>query len=195
MYYLKQEKDKIRSVYLEKRALLPSEFTEKASLSVCRRIATLISYRYSDTVLLYCPIESELNILPLFDIAKADKKRIAFPKCRKQTRTMKYYYVNELSELTSGAFGIREPSDTEEEFDNRNSDRAICIIPALVYDKYGYRLGYGGGYYDRFLQSFRGTKIGTGFSDFILDKIPHSRYDAKCDVLVTEKGVRAFYEV
>jgi len=65
-------------------------------------------------------------------------------------------------------------------------------LPAIIYDKKGYRLGYGKGYYDRFLSSVKGTKAGLIYSDFIIDEIPHGRYDLRADVVITEKGVIPF---
>jgi len=63
------------------------------------------------------------------------------------------------------------------------------LVPCLAYDSYGYRIGYGKGYYDRFLSAFEGTKIGLCYSDFKLDKLPRGKYDVKLDVIITEKGV------
>ena len=68
---------------------------------------------------------------------------------------------------------------------------AVCIIPAIVYDKEGFRIGYGKGFYDRYLPSFSGTKIGLAYNDFIIDKVPRGKYDLSADVLITEKGITA----
>lgn len=67
----------------------------------------------------------------------------------------------------------------------------ICIIPGIVYDKKGYRIGYGGGYYDRYLSSFKGTKVGVAYTDFIANSVPHGRFDLAVDVLITERGIYA----
>lgn len=193
MYSLKNEKDKLRREYLKKREELDCEYRKNASYAVCKRITSLISYRYCTTLLLYCPVNCELDILPLFEMAICDGKSVAFPRCDKAKGTMNFHFVTDMSELKKGAYGIREPAEDLPVYDKKSKD-AICIIPALVYDKKGYRLGYGGGYYDRYLSDFKGTKIGTGFSGFTVSKLPHSRYDTKCEVLVTEKGVVSFYE-
>jgi 5-formyltetrahydrofolate cyclo-ligase len=62
-------------------------------------------------------------------------------------------------------------------------------VPCLSYDTYGYRIGYGKGYYDRFLSSFDGTKIGLCYSAFKSDRLPRGKYDIKLDIVITEKGV------
>ena len=66
-----------------------------------------------------------------------------------------------------------------------------AFIPGIVYDKKGYRIGYGGGYYDRYLSSFKGTKVGVAYTDFIANSVPHGRFDLAVDVLITERGIYA----
>jgi 5-formyltetrahydrofolate cyclo-ligase len=62
-------------------------------------------------------------------------------------------------------------------------------VPCLSYDPYGFRIGYGKGYYDRFLSAFEGTKIGLCYSEFESERLPRGKYDIKLDVVMTEKGV------
>ena len=66
------------------------------------------------------------------------------------------------------------------------------MIPAVAWDKKGFRLGSGGGYYDRFLSGFAGAKAGLAYEEDILDSLPRGRYDIRSDFIVTEKGVRTF---
>lgn len=179
---------------MAERDALNEDYFRSASDYVCRRITSLVSYRYAKTLLLYCPVKSELNILPLAEYAKKDGKQIAFPKCNPPDRTMRYHIVPDVSVLESGSYGIPEPSADFPAVDAGSSSDILCIIPALVFDREGYRLGYGGGYYDRFLAGFAGTKIGAGFGKFVTGHIPRSKYDSHVDVLVTEKGVLSFYE-
>ena len=68
--------------------------------------------------------------------------------------------------------------------------RQVCFVPGLVYDKAGYRLGYGKGFYDRYLSSFTGCTIGVVYSDYILPEVPRGRFDMSVDILLTEKGVK-----
>ena len=102
--------------------------------------------------------------------------------------------VRDLAQLSPGALGIMEPTEECEVYDyisNAQRDHAVCIVPGVVFDVQGYRIGYGRGFYDRFLNRFEGVKVGLAYSDFILKTIPRGRYDLACDVIVSEKGVRA----
>ena len=67
---------------------------------------------------------------------------------------------------------------------------AVCFVPGLVYDKAGYRLGYGKGFYDRYLSHFSGCTLGVVDSDYILPTVPRGRFDVSVNILLTEKGVK-----
>ena len=65
------------------------------------------------------------------------------------------------------------------------------LVPGIAFSAGGYRLGYGKGYYDRYLSSFKGTKVGVAYTDFIANSVPHGRFDLAVDVLITERGIYA----
>lgn len=155
----------------------------------------LVTYRYSDVLLMYVPTRREIDVLPIARHALENGKRIAFPCCDTKNHTMEFRLVSSLDQLTvTGSFGILEPSDECLVFtQDKAAGNAVCLVPAIVYDKKGYRLGYGKGFYDRYLPSFIGTKVGFVYSDFIIGSVPRGRYDLSVDVLVTEKGVRALH--
>jgi 5-formyltetrahydrofolate cyclo-ligase len=99
---------------------------------------------------------------------------------------MSFYYASSLEELKAGMFNIPEPMGGEI-YRPQNGD--VCIVPGLAYDKYGFRLGYGRGFYDRFLSGFSGVTVGLCYSSFIDSCLPRGKYDVKTDVVLTEKGV------
>ena len=187
---IREEKNKIRQHYKKLRKEISYKDKKALDEAICRRLLSLCSYRYSDTVLLYHPLANEIDTTPIFLDAIKRKKKIAFPRCIEDNR-MVFHYVESPEDLISGKYGIMEPSPTLPVYCG-NSGKTICILPAIVYDKRGYRLGYGKGYYDRFLSAFTGTKVGLIYSDFIIDKIPNSKYDLRSDILVSNKGVISF---
>ncbi len=166
---------------------------EKAGrdLAICEAATSLVSFRYAEYVLLYASTENEIDVDPIALAAWEKGKKVAFPKCEKNTHTMNYHIVTSLDELTPDAYGIREPSENLPVFDpETDSGSAVCFVPGLVYDRSGYRLGYGKGFYDRYLSAFSGCRIGVVYSDFILNTVPRGRYDVTVDILLTEKGVK-----
>ena len=100
---------------------------------------------------------------------------------------MSFYKVNSSEELVEDAFKIKAPAFETEIYKPQPSD--IIIVPAMSYDLKGYRLGYGKGFYDRFLPDFMGTKIGLCYSSFMAESLPKGRYDISVDIIVTEKKV------
>lgn len=190
MNILKEKKNEIRAVYKEKRKALDPELKKSYDEAICKRFLDLASYRYAKTILVYSHIKGEIDINPIILDALSKGKKVAFPRCC-DDNTMVFHYVNDLSELTPGKMGIPEPSKDAPIYNVKESytEPAICFVPALVYDKEGYRIGYGGGYYDRYLNIFKGSRMGLIYKDFILNKVPRGKYDLAVDALVTEKGV------
>ena len=104
---------------------------------------------------------------------------------------MRYHIVTSLDELYPDSYGILEPPPGNPVYDPETDlGSAVCFVPGLVYDKAGFRLGYGKGFYDRYLSAFSGCTIGVVYSDYILREVPRGRYDVSVDILLTEKGVR-----
>ncbi|MBE6632436.1 MAG: 5-formyltetrahydrofolate cyclo-ligase [Ruminococcaceae bacterium] len=191
MYEIRILKNKLREEYRERRRALPKEVKESRDSLICKRFLTLTSYRYAKTLLVYAPTGEEIDIFPIIRDALEKGKNVAFPKCCPENSTMVYKIISSADDLSKGCFGLMEPDDSLPSYEGDGTD-AICIIPAIVYDKKGYRIGYGKGYYDRYLSSFKGIKAGVGYSDFMLDSVPHGRFDLTVDVLITEKGVKSF---
>lgn len=190
MIEIREEKNAVRKKYKAIRAAIPAEKKTASDESICSRFVSLASFRFAETILFYAPLDAEIDIMPCAELALAQGKKIAFPRCDTENNTMTYHFVTDLSQLSVDSFGIREPSPDAPVFDpKKNRKSCVCIVPALVYDKQGYRLGYGRGYYDRFLSDFYGTTVGPIYRDFIIDRVPRGRFDAHVDVLITEKGV------
>ena len=135
--------------------------------------------------MLYAATDDEISTRAIAERALKDGKKLLYPKCEGD-HEMSYYYVDSLDELKAGMFNILEPSDRKA-YEPNSTD--VCIVPGLAYDKQGYRLGYGRGFYDRFLSDFGGITVGLCYSDFIEGNVPKGKYDMKVDVLLTEKGI------
>ena len=191
MYRLREEKEELRKKYLEIRRNIDPSLKESMDRKIFTLFTSLISYRYSDTLLLYYPTRGEVDTLPIICAALESGKRVALPVCRENEPRMDYYYISSESDLTRGKFGIPAPRPDLERFDKNGSHKGIVVVvPALAFDRAGYRLGYGKGYYDRFINELSATSIGLIYSSFVANRLPRGRYDLSVDLLVTEKGVR-----
>lgn len=137
-----------------------------------------------DNILSYVSYRSEvdtINILKhLFNIGK----NVYTPKVLNKTE-MVFIKTNDLTDLTEGYMGIPEPTDGEA-FEVNNG---ICLVPGLTFDESGNRMGYGGGYYDRFLSDKDLIKIGLTYECLLSDKVLTEETDVKMDYIITEKRV------
>lgn len=190
MYTVKKEKDELRKTYRELRSQIGDAERARRDSAICRAATSLASYRFADCILMYAPTREEIDVMPIALDALAKGKRIAFPKCDPESRTMDYHFITSIDELQKGYFDILEPPEDAPIFD-READgaRTVCFVPGLLYDAAGYRLGYGKGFYDRYLSSFSGNAVGVVYSDFIVQSVPRGRFDVSLKILLTEKGV------
>ncbi len=189
---IKREKDVIRKDCSDKRDAIDKEIHASRDERICQTAISLVSFRHADIILLYAPIKSEIDVMPIFHQAIKLGKRVAFPRCNVEERTMKFHFVNSEAELSPCAYGIREPSEDAPVYDPQETPgSAVCYVPGLAFDVCGYRLGYGKGYYDKFMHNFNGCTIGVVYSEFILNSLPKGRFDKHCDVMLTEKGIKA----
>ena len=144
-------------------------------------------YKNADAVFCYWAVDSEVQTKSIIKKALADQKKVALPKCTDKNGNMTFYYINSLSDLIEGMYGIMEPPECfAADVGNENS---ICIVPALAFDSEGYRLGYGKGYYDRFLSIFSGISIGVCFQECLTQALPRNEFDKKVNYIITDKNI------
>lgn len=183
-------KKALRDEFKKKRKELAPETKAKRDAAIYRYTVALSGFRFAEHILMYAPTADEIDVMPIAEEALRRGKKVYFPRCNKETRTMIYRQVSDLSELSADAFGILAPPESAAAYDIHAKGTAMCLIPGLVYDRFGYRTGYGGGYYDRFLPLFKGIKAGVIYSDFIIDSVPRGHFDIKVDIMLTERNVR-----
>lgn len=191
MNTIKKEKDDLRQKYLVMRSEMARDVKKARDEAICKCTLGLVSFRYAEFVLLYSATENEIDVSLIAEAAFKAGKKVAFPRSDKETHTMRYHFVTSLDELSVDTYGIKEPPADAPIYDpTKESGSAVCFVPGLLYDKAGYRLGYGKGFYDRYLSAFSGCKIGVIYSDYIMPAVPRGRFDVSVDILLTEKGVK-----
>ncbi len=184
---MQADKKQLRSHYRTARAALTPEQRAEQSRGICARILQSEAYRLADGVLLYAAYGEEIDLGDVAADALARGKTVAYPRCLDRVGRMAFYVVDSPERLMPGEFGIPEPDETCPPW--QASDRALCILPALVVDPLGYRLGYGKGYYDRFLTEFNGTTMCAAFDVCFADALPHDGHDVPAQYIVNAKEV------
>ena len=186
---VREEKKNIRQELLAIRRTITDDERTSAEESMISRILSLASFRFAKTVLLYSPIKGEVNLLPLIQVILKEGKSVAFPLCHTESCTLTYHYVTSIDELISGSYGTMEPSINSQIYIPDKNKNDLILVPGISFDKQGYRLGYGKGYYDRYLMNFRGSQIGVTFHKLFVNSLPYGHYDRRVNAVLTEKGV------
>lgn len=182
-------KSELRQKYRSLRQSMPQEIKTQKDEAIAAQVRRLWQYQRNSILLIYVSTPIEVDTFRIIQQALADGKRVAVPRCVPDTRNMEFYYIDSTDELEPGMFGVLEPSANPDRLYNE-CDGGLCIVPAFSYDWSGYRLGYGKGYYDRFLSRFEGNIVGICYSECVQRSLPHGRYDRPVELLVTESYLR-----
>lgn len=182
-------KDGLRRKYRRWREQLTPEDKARLDEAITKQVCRLWQYRHSETLLTYVSTPIEVDTHGLIRRALQEGKRVAVPRCVPNTREMEFFCIHGEEDLRPGTFGVLEP-DPQRCQKLTDHTAGLCIVPAFSYDWQGFRLGYGKGYYDRFLSGFGGHRIGICYSACVQQALPHGRYDRPVELLVTEKYLR-----
>ena len=187
---IRKYKRDLRARYKMRRADIPAQQKAQKDAQIHRRVRAHAWYRSCKSLLVYVSISTEVDTRALIEQALADGKQVAVPYCIENSREMHFYIIRSLNDLAPRTFGVPEPMPERTQRLVRFED-SLCILPGLAFDRLGYRLGYGGGYYDRFLsqQYGDGPTMGIAYQCCIHPRLRHGRFDVPCKVLVTEEGV------
>lgn len=136
----------------------------------------------ADTVMMFCGVGRELDTMPLLERLLERGKRVAFPVCL-PGRQMEARLVTGPEQLVPGTFGIPAPGENCPVVDKR--EIGLVLTPCLMCDREGYRLGYGGGYYDRWLADFQGFTVCICPRERISERLPRDEFDIPVDLVLT----------
>ena len=180
-------KKELRALLKRRRAELPTDQKAAWDRTIAEHISASPLFENASMLLLYAPMENEVNLLPLARLARTRGIPIAFPRSHTEDCTLTFHILTPDARLSAGAYGIAEPPlDAPVCVPD---ERALCILPGLSFDRAGNRLGYGKGYYDRFLESFPGVTLGVVYSPLVLRAVPTDAHDKPVAHLCTERGM------
>lgn len=181
-----QIKERLRKELKSERKNINNKAASDAE--ICRNLIDCDVYKNAKTVLFYAALDDEINIDFCIENAISQGKKTALPVCTDKNGNMKFYYIDNFTDLKTGFFNLREP-DTKICCEVTDFSGSICIVPALAYDRQGFRLGYGKGYYDRFLQNFSFISVGLCYNELVQNSLPIGEYDVPVNYIITQDGV------
>lgn len=181
-------KQTLKQEILRKREHLDKMQIKEISEKISKTLVSLPEFEKANNILFYVSFESEINTQELIkQLLEKKEKNIIVPYVIKNNHILQLSELHNFNELEPKTFGILEPKELyKREFNPDKLD--LAIIPGLVFDKRGHRIGYGFGYYDRFLKTLKNNpkKIGLAYEFQITDKIPEELHDIPMDIIVTE---------
>ncbi len=183
---IKEEKILLRTKHKKIRNEYAIDARKKLDEILFKKFIELNEYKESELLFAFVSTPIEINTFPILEKAIADGKILALPKCRQDEPIMDFYCVTSLKQLKRGKYSIMEPVPAVCR-QITDFSAGLCLVPGLSFDLYGYRLGFGKGYYDRFLSRFKGVTAGLCYSRCIEQKLPHGIYDKAVDIIITEK--------
>ena len=177
------EKKKLRKSILEKRDSLSEEEQKRAQVLITERILGHQWFYLSENILCFASYGSEIRTNEILKEALQKGKKVYLPKIVGPDK-MSFYRVDDLEQLKVGYHGIKEPDEAAEEYvyDEETAKKTLLIMPGVAFDVYGNRLGYGKGFYDRYLEDKKGLwvrSIGIGHACQKVDKIETDEKDVK----------------
>ncbi len=174
----------LRRVAMQKRTLRDGRVLGE---QISRRLIGSPLLEGADAVLLYVAVRGEIDLSPLAEELASRGTPLAYPRTERGG-VMTFHIKDPAAPLTVGRYGIPEPPAHAPA--PHITPRTVCLVPALAYDEYGYRIGYGGGYYDRFLKEFCGISIGIAEAVPNGIAIPRDPFDLPVMYLADPHGVR-----
>lgn len=183
------EKQRLREERLAAREALSEQERSVLDDRITQKLLAISEYAEATTVLTYVSVSSEVSTRMFIERALRDGKTVAVPRCL-PGHCLEFVAITSLDQLIAAPFGLFEPPKELPALTEEQMDASICIVPALLVDTKGYRLGYGAGFYDRFLSTYPGKKICLAYQQSLSrTTLPHTAFDVAVDLVITESEV------
>lgn len=175
-------KKELRKIISAKKRALSEEQIAAKSHDLIMQFIECDEYKSCDTLYVYLSYNQEVRTKELIECARRDGKKVAAP--RVEGEAIKFYYLKGDEDIVPGFKGIPEPAEGLEPSDDKT---ALMLMPGLAFDKSGKRLGYGGGFYDRFLEKEHHTTVALCFDFQLVDSVPTEEYDLPVDLVIVSR--------
>ena len=185
---VKEEKRRLRARCKKLRAQCPADVKQRLDRALTAKVLGTEEYQSCDTLFIFVSSSIECDTFKIIADAFEKGKRVAVPRCADKSGRMDFYFISSFDDLSEGMYSLLEPDPEKCEMVTDFS-KGLCIVPGLCFDLEGYRVGFGKGYYDRFLDDFGGTAAGICYSKFTVKQLPRGTHDRRTDMIITEKFI------
>lgn len=182
------EKATLRKEMLAKLAEVNPEKRKEIEQKLLDNLLTTELWKNAQTIGIYLSFGNEWETRGIIEEAWKQGKQVTIPKTIPETKEMKFYQIDNYSQVQKGHFDIEEPIIDRTTFIEKHKID-LLIVPGVVFSADGYRVGFGGGYYDRFLTDFIHPTISLVWSEQLIQTVPTNKYDLPVQYILTEKGM------
>lgn len=183
------DKKIFRKEYIEKRNSISYDEIICCSNIIMKKIFESEFYKIADNVFVYVNIKNEIITTDFINKSLESGKKVAVPVMKKEKGKMDFIEINDLNNLIPKKYGILEPEFNKNKIIKSN-EKTLVIVPLLAFNAEKYRIGYGGGFYDRFMAENVALKfIGVAMEWQYTNNLPIDEYDMKLDMVFTEKNI------
>ncbi len=186
----KAEKENLRRALLQARQKMPSRILAEKSASICQHLRDWSVFEQSRLTLAYCSLRREPDLTPLLQQQSPRQKVWGLPRCEGNALMWHRWFPTSPWQLSPGTYGIMEPDANSPLIEP--SQVALILVPCVACDINGYRLGYGGGFYDRMLSDAQWANIptiGIVFEYARLPQVPRESWDIPLHGICTKSGL------
>lgn len=176
----------LRAEIIKKRQNMTEMEFKKYSFEVFNNIINWQLFKDKNNLMFYYSFRNEVDTLEIIEECFRCGKNVFLPKTIKETTTILPCKIDSILDLEKGEYGIMEPPQRKI-FPKNDID--IVFVPGVAFDRKGYRIGYGAGYYDRFLRDYKGIKVGICFEFQVMENVFQEEHDVSMDYLITERGI------
>lgn len=178
-----QTKKEIREQVLQQRRDMNPEDVASLSGAICRRISEMPEYRNAEDICFYMPVNNEVDLTYMIEQAWNGGKTVWLPKTI--GHRMEFMRFDPETPLSEGKFNTLEPESDEM---LEPDEKTLILMPGVAFSPQGDRLGYGGGFYDKYLEQWHKCTTVAACYDFqIVDELPAEEHDIKPDFIISEK--------
>lgn len=181
------KKEQLRARVLTTREALELDQVEIGGQAILERVLGLQQYRQASLIHSYISSrENEVDTRELIEISLEQGKRVVVPVLERGKKTMAHALIESLNELVAGPWGLVQPDPAKANWLEEQAVIDLVVVPGIAFDRRGHRIGFGGGYYDRFLADLQAIKLGLCYDDLVLQEIPNESHDVPMDIVVAQ---------
>jgi 5-formyltetrahydrofolate cyclo-ligase len=186
--FMATDKEILRKDAILRRGALSKQWRNTADELIAQRLFNTPIYNGCTALFCYVSRCDEIDSREIIKRALKDGKTVAVPKTCMSSGLLNFIPINSLMELREGVMGILEPHQNLK-YSLKGDRKTLCVVPALCADIRGFRVGYGGGFYDRFLAEFPGENVTLVYNELLKNAVPNEPHDIPIKWVITEKSI------